>query len=327
MAPEKNPFELDPNLMRRLADASAVVNNVNQQIQASLAPLFKLKLDLPVIPTTEINRAVTQFSQMYQLAQSAIEPLHQHLAQHAASMNAVSRQLATNIAAARIAFDNLIDTNLLNRIQQRIKLDQDSVDAFNSAGWSISPSMPQSLRERVVSLYYSGKTAYISQTILGYYRRRENIHLIETVNSWQSNALFEPRMHILNDALDVHCEGRYTLSVPALAPQIEGILNDYVVAWSLPAKLGKIARVYETVIGNPKDYEFATWTIAATLLHMFQSNTYSYTEFEVELEKSMTRRKTNRHTVLHGIDVRYNKPINSLKQFVLLDSLSMLTID
>jgi hypothetical protein len=75
---------------------------------------------------------------------------------------------------------------------------------------------------------------------MGYYQRDNYKYLIEAVQSWESHPLFVPRMHILKDALQAHCRGLYTLSVPALINQIEGVLNDYVIANGLVAKFKPI---------------------------------------------------------------------------------------
>ena len=112
--------------------------------------------------------------------------------------------------------------------------------------------------------------------------------------------------------------------MPAIMPQIEGILNEYVRVNNLSVRFGKINEVYSAVIGDPDGYTLSNWAIAITLLNQLQTNTYVYTDFGAELRKSARSRKTTRHTVLHGITINYDKPIHSLKAFVLLDALSAL---
>ena len=184
--------------------------------------------------------------------------------------------------------------------------------------------MNRELRERVVLLHQQNKTRYISQVILGYYHKNNFEKLKGAIATWETNSLFSSRMHIFRAALKAHCEGTYTLSVPALLPQIEGILNEYVKVNNLEAKLGKIEKVYNAVIGNLDEYPLTSWAIASTLLYQLQTNTFTFTNFEIEFRKSANNRKTTRHTVLHGIAPNYDKPINSLKAFVLLDALSSL---
>ena len=132
-------------------------------------------------------------------------------------------------------------------------------------------------------------------------------------------------MRIIKDALDAHCESKYTLSVPALFPAIEGILSEYAKVNNLSVKYGaKIRRLYSAVIGNPDDYGLTNWAIAPALLYHLENSTYVYSEFKDEIKKSPNRRSISRHTVLHGISTNYNKPSQSLKIFVLLDAISAL---
>jgi len=184
--------------------------------------------------------------------------------------------------------------------------------------------MPGELRGRVVELHKQGKTQYASQSIMGYYQRNNCENLARMVDDWESRPLFEPRMHILRDSLEAHREGKYTLSVPALMPQIEGILNDYVKDNNLAARFGKIQEVYEAAIGDPEDYGLAQWAIAETLLCQLRTNTYVYTDFADELRRTAPNRRTTRHTVSHGVAIEYDRPIRSLKAFLLLDAISAL---
>jgi len=236
-----------------------------------------------------------------------------------------TRRVLVDLASATaISFRQVV--SLTAGVTQRFQACQDAVEAFNKAGWPIPPSMPSELREHIVTVHKAGKTGYISRIIIGYYQRNDHQHLIETVKSWKSNPLFAPRMHILQDALQAHCQNLYTLSVPTLIPQIEGVLTDYVFVNELNAKLGNIRQVYEAVIGNVDDeYDLSSlskWIIATTLLDQLQNEIYVYTNFESELKKPVNKRRITRHTVSHGVGLKYDRPIHSLKAFLLLDALS-----
>lgn len=239
-------------------------------------------------------------------------------------LDEVARRITADWAAMDMAGKGIFSANLLRNLHDIIQAGQDEKDAFCAAGWPISPSMPKALRQRVVELHMQGKNQYASQPIMGYYRRSGCTHLKELVHGWQDHPLLGSRVHIFVDALGVHQDGKYTLSVPTLMPQIEGVLNDYVKKHSLAAKFGKIQEVYTAAIGDTGNYGLAEWAIVQTLLHLLQTNTYVYTSFQNELDKSMHRRAINRHTVLHGVTANYNKESHSLKCFLLLDAVSVL---
>ncbi len=234
------------------------------------------------------------------------------------------KRIAADFAAMNLSALKLDSLGIFDKLAELVEHHKGSVEAFKAAGWTIAPSMSRELREKVVFLHQQNKTRYISQVILGYYHRNDFERLKAAVTTWETNPLFSPRMHIFRAALKAHCEGTYELSVPALLPQIEGILNEYVKMNHLAAKLGKIEKVYNAVIGDLGEYPLPAWAIANTLLYQLQTNTFTFTDFEIEFKKSANNRKTTRHTVLHGISTNYDKPIHSLKAFLLLDALSSL---
>ena len=98
----------------------------------------------------------------------------------------------------------------------------------------------------------------------------------------------------------------------------------YVHYNKLTVKFGKINQFYKASIGDVNSYDLSVWAIASTLLYQLETTTFVYFNFETELEKSMQSRSTTRHTVLHGITSNYDKPVNSLKIFLILDALSAL---
>lgn len=234
------------------------------------------------------------------------------------------RQWAAEMAATVTAFRETVSSGLFRDLQRLVQDHLDAAEAFAAAGWPIAPSMSRELRDRVVELYTQDKTRYISRTIMGYYERHDYKHLREAVDSWNAHPLFVSRMHIIKDALDLHCEDRFTSSVPTLTPQIEGILNDFVIINGLEAKLGKIRQVYSAVLAEEDSLPLSSWLIVHTLKVQLETNTYAFTDFEIELKKTPPRRQTTRHTILHGITPNYDRPIHSLRAFLLLDALSAL---
>lgn len=240
------------------------------------------------------------------------------------NLDFMTRRIALDFSAISAAANRIFESGIFRELIEKVEFDHRAIDAFNAAGWPIAPSMPKHLIGRVVELHKIGKVQYASQVIIGYYRRNNWENLKQTVHTWTHHALYTSRMGIILDALDVHCQGKFSLSVPALLPQIEGILSEYIRANNLAARLGKIKMVYETAIGDIGGYNLTTWAIAETLLFCLQNNTYVSSDFESELKKSLTRRKISRHTVLHGISPGYNRPIHSLKTFLILDAITIL---
>lgn len=284
------------------AIAAEIVERANQAIAQAVAPWLQ-RVDKTVVSLgSSVQQQIVKLGEVTSRLAAAMEP--------------VVRSAVQVTSQALGIFDGLI---------QLIEAQEGAAEAFNAAGWPIAPSMPSELRERVVRMHKEGKTRYMSSAVMGYYRRHGHQHLIEAVESWQSHPLFAPRMHVIKDALSAHCEGKYTLTVPALVSQIEGILSQYVVDNQLNARLSKPYSVSEAVIGPPEFHSLRTYVIAATLRFQLENNLYGFTDFRAELEKSSRARAVTRHTIYHGIAYNYDKPIHSLKCFVLLDAVSALS--
>jgi hypothetical protein len=241
------------------------------------------------------------------------------------SFSFAGKHVAAALASTRLSVANLSALGIFENLEARIiRHQEDAAKAFKAAGWSVAPSMSEVLIEKVVSYYHQNKSQYVSQVILGNYHGKNFDNLKNTVKSWESNALFSSRMHILQPALRAHCAGDYALSVPVLYSQIEGILNEYVKDNELDVKLGRIQKVYKAAIGDVDEYPIPLWSLADTLLYQLENNIFSYEDFEKEFNKTSHNRKITRHTVLHGVSVNYDKPSISLKAFILLDALSAL---
>lgn len=315
------------NMLRDIGRTPSISQRIIEQFSRLTIPVPVVDLRLPAIDTSLWVRALDVSESIVKLVQPVFEVQEawaRQIHEMTRGLDDLTRRISADLAAAALSVQQTISLGVFDDLIQLLQAHQDAAEAFKAAGWPIAPSMPFELREHVVTMHKQGKTQYISRTIIGYYQRNNHQHLIETVESWESRPLFAPRMHILQDALQAHCRGLYTLSVPALIPQIEGVLNDYVLVNGLVAKLGKIQQVYKAAIGDADEYDLSKWVIATTLLYQLQTNTYVFTDFKSELEKSVNRRQVTRHTVSHGVALKYDRPIHSLKAFLLLDALSAL---
>lgn len=103
---------------------------------------------------------------------------------------------------------------------------------FNRGGWSEVPlkNMPLSefvpLLDQLKDKPDEEVSAALDVAIPEYFRRDEHAALSDLVASWTPR--FEARAHILEDALRAHKCGYYTLSIPTLAAQFEGIIRSHL---------------------------------------------------------------------------------------------------
>ncbi|MFC1968989.1 hypothetical protein ACFLVF_00660, partial [Chloroflexota bacterium] len=101
---------------------------------------------------------------------------------------------------------------------------------FTECGLWLTPSMTPSLVLLVIERYEQGKKRTIPAAIDGFYRQNNWRVLSDAVKRWESYEFFKPRMPIFYDALEAHIRKKWTLTIPALIPHIEGIAGEILLA-------------------------------------------------------------------------------------------------
>lgn len=192
--------------------------------------------------------------------------------------------------------------------------------AYRNSGWPIAPSMPVAFNRYVVELDRKGKAKQAWRKILGYYHRDNFWSLKAMVESWEEVPAFQPRMPIIYDALDAHCQGKYTLSIPALLPQIEGLLSEFAIKHGIHINFGRPNGISKKVL-ETQDITVISQAMSSMMVELC-NQLYQYDEFKRELTKKPKNRKVTRNTILHGISTNYATPCFSLKLFLSLDYLS-----
>jgi len=336
------PNELQ-NVIEKIQRTSEVTK-LPANLDSNLSAIYKLQqsrnnipqiniptFDIPKPPNfSHVIEAVNASQKIYDIA-FPFEKLDAvsktQIEQIANPLSEATKAATASLAALDMSKQLLPLDDIFKRFKELYENDQETAEAFSTSSWTIAPSMPKVLKNKVLRFYNEGKSRYVSNVIMGYYFKSEYANLKEAIEVWREHPLFKRRMQIVDDALEAHINGKYTLSIPALLPLVEGILNDYVKQHNLSVRCGKIKEVYEAVLGDPDNYSIVTWSVVETLLQQLRNNTYVYTNFEVELKKSDRQRVFSRHTVLHGIKTNYYSPSNSLRVFLLLDAISALHDD
>lgn len=198
----------------------------------------------------------------------------------------------------------------------------------------ITPSMPYDLILKVKELANSNdiKVESVERIFLEYFEENDWVMLHEMIKSWETSHPFAQRRHIIYDAFDAHKSGKYTLSIPTLLTQVEGVLSSITgKKGGKPYKLFEetIRQQYPDILNNvTKDIllEFAT---SLFLYKGIESEHFTTDKLPLWLESKGIREIDfmNRHAILHGIHINYASKINSLRVFLLLDSLHSLTDD
>ena len=203
---------------------------------------------------------------------------------------------------------------------------QEMEPIFAQAGFWLSPSMPITVWAKAKSSRDAGKLqpAVIKQIILEAFREDNGALLNEMVGEWYDVEYFGRRRHIIDDALEAHLSGKYTLSVPALLPHVEGI--GATILGTIPGSGKKIASEIKMIVQQDhSDLDAVGRDVAMEVLEQLYT-WIDFAAFAMELQKRgvVEERSLHRHAILHGVEVDYGSEENSLKTFLLLDELHML---
>jgi len=134
-------------------------------------------------------------------------------------------------------------------------------------------------------------------------------------------AKWPQRQAILADAFDAHSKELYTLSIPVMLAQADGIAFDILGAYLFTGCEGNIKIKVEKIIKEKFQYR----SLAKSFLELFTNDIgvgLSTKKRNQQKTKGISVSPLNRHGVLHGLDCDYPKEYNSLRAIALIDFLN-----
>ena len=232
-------------------------------------------------------------------------------------------------------------TDIINKTWEPLQelFDQMDIDAqemgriFAQAGFWLTPSMPMSVWKEARALKEQGRLTpdTLKRLIFETLREGDGAILREMVDEWYKDERFARRRRIFDDALEAHLSVKYTLSIPALLPQIEGIMVEIAEEGRYgklePAAKAIVRKVMETKTGlapvtsGPFVGEVKKF-YASTAKHEFSPDRFpdkAKRDWKRDLPELL-----NRPAILHGVQIDYDSEENSLRGFLLLDELCLL---
>lgn len=139
--------------------------------------------------------------------------------------------------------------------------------------------------------------------------------IVENIFSdWKSKPWLHKRLSILKDAIWAHQNGLFTLSIPTLIPQIEGIIadnfriNEYLKASDYKKYFQSLLN--EAILIKNRNENISIFFTSVLLANFFHGT------------KNIG--PLSRHAVLHGGDVSYATQINSLRAILFINALNKL---
>jgi len=129
------------------------------------------------------------------------------------------------------------------------------------------------------------------------------------------------RQAILADAFDAHSKKLYTLSVPVMLAQADGMAFDILGAYLFTGSKGKIGKKAKAMIEG----KFKQRPLAKSFLGLLIEPSglrLSTEKLNKPKAEGLSGSPLNRHAVLHGIDCDYPKECNSLRAIALINFLN-----
>jgi hypothetical protein len=204
------------------------------------------------------------------------------------------------------------------------------VPYFISANIWFPHSATGHLIHRIKALVDAGNVtpSDIQAEFIRYFEEEDWKYLCIMVESWMNNSFFTPRKEIILDSLDAHVRGTYTLSIPTLLPQVEGIASEI-----LEKPVGSIARLTKEAVKGFSKGRSRDKAELEGILNLLTNPVYfgsppsgkdsTRLRFSNWINQKGKREEEiiNRDAILHGFHIKYASKLNSLRVFLVLDLL------
>ena len=172
--------------------------------------------------------------------------------------------------------------------------------------WPPPGHLPVVLLDNISLSYEKGSiTAQDVDEIFVHFYNKDKLE--DMMKTWSKQRLIQSRMKILKEAIAAHIEGRFELSIPALLPQVEGIIAD-ISEHAGRMNFASIKDYVESAFArNTRFDRISKVFFLSILLEQFEwGNPIPF---------------FSRNAILHGADTNYATSSNSLRLILLFDQL------
>jgi len=274
-----------------LADSTTQLDQLVKQFQHSSMAISQLNLS----PLAEASRNLELTLRRYEAL------LNKSLADHLRTLYEAAERLRPDFSRILERFSRTQARNL-ERTLTRYR-------------WWPVPGLPFEFYQGVVTLIEQGQTRRVNRYICDWFRWNRYRRLGRMVRRWDQNKYFRRRRAIYGQALKAHRRGWYNLSVPALIPLVEGIARDYLHEEHGVTVRKGLKAIKEALNRNVPEDVFLE-ELQQALIRFLTSSTFADTN-----DVLPSGYELNRHGVAHGRYARYGTEANSLRCFLLLETL------
>jgi hypothetical protein len=179
-------------------------------------------------------------------------------------------------------------------------------------GWPPDLSIDIRTMRRIMDMYDAHGAEAIRDSVEEYMLRRYDRQRLESLlTDWDEQKWLTKRMPILREVVEAHVSGKYWLSVPALFPQIEGIIAERYghTGYINPRKL---KRYVSECLQSDSGSSISSSLDARAQAFLEQVVLATFQEWLDPPPSTLSR-----HSILHGHDTGYGTAANSLRAILL----------
>ncbi|MEW6104762.1 MAG: hypothetical protein AB1563_00120 [Bacillota bacterium] len=210
-------------------------------------------------------------------------------------------------------------------VKKRILEMQDAARLMNQHGWWLLMNLTVPFYLKLLEVKEHVTSEWLTSVITAEFNRDNCLELERMVHSWSAEP-FVKRRDIFDDALWVHRLGKYTLTVPTLMLQVEGVIRHFMES-SYGVRAYRFADVRAEfrervrVIEELPEEEELSFTQLRLLANYYNLEYLDAVFSRYDPSQHVEPDDLNRHALYHGLWITYASMGFSTKLFLLLDSL------
>ncbi len=257
------------------------------------------------------NRLVQPFAQTIQRMNAQLEPyrrMAEQMQKHVQSALRASEPMRQYVAKMQASLEPMRD--MMRRFieqQQALKENYRRAQGYLfKEGWYLGSDMQLPNYRTLAKMVEAGEFAEIEEAMCGWARTQ-----VEAIIKSAAKA-FPVRAQVLEDAVEAHLAGKYTLSIPVFFAQSDGMANDIIGNCLFR---GNSPRALEKTLAQFDGFPLSD--LSDILLDPLRERSSFYTCSTKQATKSGVK-LANRSEVMHGAQLNYASEANSLRGIVLL---------
>jgi len=273
---------------------------------------------------------ISKVAEQFREAQlSIVESLRPAIEQYQLTARIVSEHLAPWINF----WQNWVEQNreifdtyrrLWQTFQKQYQItEQEAIQILRKYKWFITPSLPLTFIFTVVKIgrRKGNQRKAINRLFVDYFSSNNFENLEKLVDGWETKEIFKPRIKIFRDCVFVmrNAKGKYnssTIVLPTLIAQIDGIRIEFMNRNGLSfwTKDRVWKGWFKGQTPNQKLFDLANDIFLNILFQKSQPGRPLETPFTF-----------NRHKIMHGEYLKYGRIDNTIRAFLILDFLAILS--